>query len=78
MQFDKEIFDLIQKEYNRQEQGLELIASENFTSEQVMRAMGNITVSYTHLDVYKRQALLTALASFQPDAQIIPACIIGY
>ena len=42
MQFDKEIFDLIQKEYNRQEQGLELIASENFTSEQVMRAMGNI------------------------------------
>ncbi|MCC7028709.1 MAG: serine hydroxymethyltransferase [Chitinophagaceae bacterium] len=42
MTFDQEIFDLIQEEYNRQHMGLELIASENFTSEQVMRAMGNI------------------------------------
>lgn len=42
MTFDQEIFDLIQEEYNRQQMGLELIASENFTSEQVMRAMGNI------------------------------------
>lgn len=42
MHFDQEIFSLIQEEYQRQQQGLELIASENFTSEQVMRAMGNI------------------------------------
>ncbi len=42
MTFDQEIFDLIQQEYNRQQMGLELIASENITSEQVMRAMGNI------------------------------------
>jgi glycine hydroxymethyltransferase len=42
MQFDTEIFELIQQEFNRQQHGLELIASENFTSEQVMRAMGNV------------------------------------
>ncbi|MCS6823024.1 MAG: serine hydroxymethyltransferase [Cytophagaceae bacterium] len=37
---DKEIFDLIQKETERQEHGIELIASENFVSRQVMEAMG--------------------------------------
>lgn len=42
MQRDKEIFDLIQEEYHRQQSGLELIASENFASEEVMKAMGNI------------------------------------
>ncbi len=42
MKMDKEIFDLIHEEYHRQQNGLELIASENFTSEQVMKAMGNI------------------------------------
>lgn len=42
MQFDKELFSLIEQEFNRQQHGLELIASENFTSEQVMRAMGNV------------------------------------
>ncbi len=42
MTVDQEIFDLIQEEYQRQQSGLELIASENFTSKQVMRAMGNI------------------------------------
>jgi len=42
MQFDNEIFDLIRQEFDRQQHGLELIASENFTSEQVMRAMGNV------------------------------------
>ncbi|MDR2882915.1 MAG: serine hydroxymethyltransferase [Alistipes sp.] len=38
---DKEIFDLIAAERSRQEQGIELIASENFVSEQVMAAMGS-------------------------------------
>ncbi len=38
---DKEIFDLIAAERRRQEQGIELIASENFVSEQVMAAMGS-------------------------------------
>lgn len=41
MKTDKEIFDLIEKEYDRQKEGIELIASENFVSEQVMRAMGS-------------------------------------
>ncbi|MDN4166841.1 serine hydroxymethyltransferase [Cytophagales bacterium LB-30] len=42
MQRDTVIFDLIQKEYQRQAHGIELIASENFTSKQVMEAMGSV------------------------------------
>lgn len=42
MQRDHEIFNLIQKERERQERGIELIASENFTSPQVMEAMGSV------------------------------------
>ncbi len=41
MQRDSLIFDLIQQEYNRQKRGIELIASENFVSKQVMEAMGS-------------------------------------
>lgn len=37
---DSQIFDLIKKEEHRQESGIELIASENFTSKAVMSAMG--------------------------------------
>ena len=40
MQRDSEIFELIDKELERQQNGIELIASENFTSLQVMEAMG--------------------------------------
>ncbi len=39
---DKIIFDLIERELHRQEHGLELIASENFVSKQVMEAMGSV------------------------------------
>ena len=42
MNIDKEIFDLIQKEKERQINGLELIASENFASENVMKATGSV------------------------------------
>ena len=38
---DKEIFDLIEAEHQRQLRGMELIASENFVSDDVMRAMGS-------------------------------------
>ncbi len=40
MSKDKQIFDLIEKEHQRQLKGIELIASENFVSDQVMAAMG--------------------------------------
>ena len=39
---DTKLFDLIEQEKKRQMHGLELIASENFVSEQVMRAMGSV------------------------------------
>jgi glycine hydroxymethyltransferase len=42
MQRDSLIFDLINKELERQRHGIELIASENFTSLQVMQAMGTV------------------------------------
>ncbi len=41
MKRDNTIFELIQKERARQERGIELIASENFVSQQVMEAMGS-------------------------------------
>jgi glycine hydroxymethyltransferase len=42
MHLDNQIFDLIQEEKERQLNGLELIASENFVSDQVMQAQGSI------------------------------------
>jgi glycine hydroxymethyltransferase len=39
---DTQIFDLIEKEKSRQRHGIELIASENFVSDQVMQAMGSV------------------------------------
>ena len=39
---DSLIFDLIQQERERQTEGIELIASENFVSDQVMQAMGSV------------------------------------
>ena len=39
---DKEIFDLIDQELKRQQEGIELIASENFVSQQVMDVAGSI------------------------------------
>ena len=42
MKRDTLVFDIIKKEYNRQLSGIELIASENFVSEQVMEAMGSV------------------------------------
>jgi len=42
MKRDNQIFELIDKELDRQEHGLELIASENFVSKQVMEAAGSV------------------------------------
>jgi glycine hydroxymethyltransferase len=42
MKRDSLIFDLIDQEENRQKRGIELIASENFTSKQVMEAAGSV------------------------------------
>ena len=41
MEKDKQIFDIIEREHQRQKHGIELIASENFVSDQVMKAMGS-------------------------------------
>lgn len=41
MNKDNLVFDIIEREHQRQKKGIELIASENFVSEQVMQAMGS-------------------------------------
>lgn len=41
MKKDKIVFDIIEREHQRQAKGIELIASENFVSDQVMQAMGS-------------------------------------
>ncbi|MDE7141637.1 MAG: serine hydroxymethyltransferase, partial [Muribaculaceae bacterium] len=41
MKRDDAIFDIINREHQRQKKGIELIASENFVSPQVMEAMGS-------------------------------------
>jgi len=41
MERDSEIFDIIRRESQRQKKGIELIASENFVSDEVMEAMGS-------------------------------------
>lgn len=41
MERDNAIFDIIEREHQRQKKGIELIASENFVSDQVMEAMGS-------------------------------------
>ena len=42
MNKDKQLFNLIQQEYDRQSMGIELIASENIVSKQVMQALGSV------------------------------------
>ncbi|MCQ2158423.1 MAG: serine hydroxymethyltransferase [Bacteroidales bacterium] len=42
MKEDRQIFELIEQERVRQSEGLELIASENYVSDQVLRAMGSV------------------------------------
>lgn len=42
MKRDRHIFEIIEKEHERQLKGIELIASENFVSEQVMQAAGSV------------------------------------
>ncbi|PIE86358.1 MAG: serine hydroxymethyltransferase [Bacteroidia bacterium] len=42
MRRDEKVFEIIKKEHNRQLGGIELIASENFVSEEVLEAMGSV------------------------------------
>jgi len=42
MNSDKQIFDLIAEETTRQKEGVELIASENYVSDAVMKSMGSV------------------------------------
>ncbi len=55
MERDNQLFDIIEKEHQRQLHGIELIASENFVSDQVMQAMGSwLTNKYAEGYIGKR------------------------
>ena len=58
MKKDQEIFDLIQKESKRQKNGIELIASENFVSEQVMQAMGSCLTTNMQKDIHEKDIMV--------------------
>ena len=62
MQRDLEIFDLIAEEKERQINGLELIASENFTSPAVMEAAGSVLTN-KYAEGISGQAVLRGLRS---------------
>ena len=57
MEKDTLIFDLIEKERQRQINGIELIASENFVSQQVLDAMGSVLTN-KYAEGYPRAPLL--------------------
>ena len=58
MKRDTQIFDLIKQERERQTKGIELIASENFVSDQVMEAMGSVlTNKYAAREFWHRPCL---------------------
>jgi glycine hydroxymethyltransferase len=61
-QKDTEVFDLLQKELERQRNGIELIASENFTSLQVLQAMGTCPTN-KYAEGYPGQKILWGLRS---------------
>jgi len=79
--FDPEIYELIQKEQERQAKGIELIASENYTSVSVMECMGSVlTNKYSegqvgaryyggneYIDVIEGLAKKRALEAFDLD-----------
>ena len=83
-EFDPEIYNLIQLEEKRQKEGLELIASENFTSKAVMECLGSIlTNKYSeglpgrryyggneHIDKIEILCMERALKCFRLDPQV--------
>ncbi len=58
--FDDEIFAAIGREERRQEEHIELIASENYASPRVMQAQGTVLTN-KYAEGYPRQALLRRL-----------------
>ena len=66
MKRDDLIFDIIEKEHQRQLKGIELIASENFVSDQVMQAMGScLTNKYAEGYPGKTQVVINYLKDIQ-------------
>ena len=51
MEKDFKVFNLIEEEYKRQLNGVELIASENFVSPQVLQAMGSVLTNNMPKDI---------------------------
>ena len=75
MKRDNIIFDIIEKEHQRQLKGIELIASENFVSDQVMQAMGScLTNKYAEATpgrFYHAEAYGVNPETFRIDPEII-------
>ena len=85
MKKDLQIFDLIKKESERQSSGLELIASENYVSNQVLEAMGSICTNkyaegypgkryYGGCEVVDQIEQLASTACANSSTQNMPTC----
>ena len=71
MKKDKVIFDLIEKEKHRQQSGIELIASENFVSDQVMTCPASLDGTITERMVAANKQLI--LRVLKPGVPLIAA-----
>ena len=61
--FDNELTDAINKEIRRQEEHVELIASENYTSPRVMEAQGTVLTCLLYTSPSPRDGLLSRMPS---------------
>jgi transketolase C-terminal domain/subunit len=58
---DKEIYEVIQNEFNRQNNNIELIASENFVSEAVMEAQGSVLTNISMLKAIQTEDIMVVV-----------------
>ena len=83
MKRDQEIFDLIEKEHQRQLKGMELIASENFVSDEVMEAMGSyLTNKYADFASstlkFRTSRTLSKALNFSPSGIFTTTAVYSY
>ena len=72
MKQDLQIFNLIKKEEERQTNGIELIASENYVSDQVLAALGSVCTN-KYAEGYKRTAAFRSAGQYGRYDGLSPA-----
>ena len=68
MKQDVQIFNLIKKEEDRQTSGIELIASENYVSDQVLEALGSICTNKYPKDIREQDTMADVRSSIRSNS----------